>query len=129
MIKQMLVPTGRGPAYGVFAPAGAGKSTLLGTLGALGMPACGTASDVNVIVLIGERALEVREFIEMVPGPAGMVRSRRVHNTQRQRLAEAMAACALPPPVPAKLIHRSLYGHPFAAFAFFRGVPHAENRQ
>ncbi|RFP09342.1 EscN/YscN/HrcN family type III secretion system ATPase [Duganella sp. BJB488] len=61
-----MMTLGEGQRMGIFAPAGVGKSTLLGML------ARGTECDVNVIVLIGERGREVREFIELVLGPQGM---------------------------------------------------------
>ncbi len=53
-----LLTIGLGQRVGIFAPAGGGKSTLLGML------TRGSASDVNIIVLVGERGREVREFIE-----------------------------------------------------------------
>jgi ATP synthase in type III secretion protein N len=82
-----LTTLGEGQRMGVFAPAGVGKSTLLGML------ARGTASDVNVIVLIGERGREVREFMEMVLGPAGMARSVVVCATSdRSSIERAKAA-------------------------------------
>ena len=82
-----LATLGEGQRMGVFAPAGVGKSTLLGML------ARGTASDVNVIVLIGERGREVREFIEMVLGPEGMARSVVVCATSdRSSIERAKAA-------------------------------------
>lgn len=64
-----LLTLGEGQRMGIFAPAGVGKSTLMGML------ARGTACDINVIALIGERGREVREFIELILGEAGMARS------------------------------------------------------
>ncbi|WP_284700834.1 type III secretion system ATPase SctN [Robbsia betulipollinis] len=61
-----MMTLAEGQRLGIFAPAGAGKSTLLGML------ARGTDCDVNVIVLIGERGREVREFIELILGEEGM---------------------------------------------------------
>ncbi|WP_153099968.1 FliI/YscN family ATPase [Paraburkholderia hayleyella] len=82
-----LATIGEGQRVGLFAPAGVGKSTLLGML------ARGTACDVNVIVLLGERGREVREFIERVLGPAGMARSVVVCATaERSALERARAA-------------------------------------
>ena len=46
-----------------------GKSTLLGQI------ARSTEADINVVVLIGERGREVREFIERDLGPDGLARS------------------------------------------------------
>ncbi|MFC6839781.1 type III secretion system ATPase SctN [Xanthomonas theicola] len=68
-LVDALATVGEGQRLGIFAPAGVGKSTLLG------MFARGTRCDVNVIVLIGERGREVREFIEFILGEQGMARS------------------------------------------------------
>jgi type III secretion protein N (ATPase) len=64
-----VLTVGEGQRVGIFAAAGGGKSTLLGML------ARGAAADVNVIVLVGERGREVREFIEDNLGPEGLRRS------------------------------------------------------
>jgi type III secretion protein N (ATPase) len=60
---------GEGQRVGIFAGAGGGKSTLLGML------ARGAEADVNVIVLVGERGREVREFVEDSLGVEGLRRS------------------------------------------------------
>lgn len=82
-----LITFGEGQRIGVFAAAGVGKSTLMGML------ARGTRCDVNVIVLIGERGREVREFIELILGPQGMRRSVVVCATSdRSSIERAKAA-------------------------------------
>ncbi|MFP4061626.1 MAG: FliI/YscN family ATPase [Halochromatium sp.] len=63
------VTVGSGQRLGMFAAAGGGKSTLLGML------ARGTQADCNVIVLVGERGREVREFIQDNLGAEGLARS------------------------------------------------------
>jgi flagellum-specific ATP synthase len=64
-----LIPCGRGQRLGIFAGSGVGKSTMLS------MIARGTAADISVICLIGERGREVREFLENDLGPEGLARS------------------------------------------------------
>jgi len=82
-----MMTLGEGQRMGIFAPAGVGKSTLLGML------ARGTECDVNVIVLIGERGREVREFIELVLGQAGMKKTVVVCATSdRSSIERAKAA-------------------------------------
>jgi len=64
-----LLTCGRGQRVGLFAGSGVGKSTLLGEI------ARNAVSDVNVIVLVGERGREVRPFLEDCLGEAGLRRS------------------------------------------------------
>ncbi|MCH2155180.1 MAG: FliI/YscN family ATPase [Opitutales bacterium] len=64
-----FTPLGVGQRVGIFAGSGVGKSTLLG------MIARGSAADVNVIALVGERGRELREFIEQDLGEEGMKKS------------------------------------------------------
>ena len=59
----------QGQRLGLFAGSGVGKSTLLAML------TRGTACDVVVLALVGERGREVREFIESELGPDGLARS------------------------------------------------------
>jgi flagellum-specific ATP synthase len=64
-----LLTCGKGQRMGIFAGSGVGKSTLLGEI------ARNTASDVNVLALVGERGREVRHFLEDCLGPEGLRRS------------------------------------------------------
>jgi ATP synthase in type III secretion protein N len=81
-----VLTVGEGQRVGVFAAAGGGKSTLLGML-ARG------AADINVIVLVGERGREVREFIEDNLGPEGLRKSVLIVATSdRPALERARAA-------------------------------------
>jgi flagellum-specific ATP synthase len=59
----------QGQRMGLFAGSGVGKSTLLS------MMIRGTACDVVVLALVGERGREVREFLEDDLGPAGLARA------------------------------------------------------
>jgi type III secretion protein N (ATPase) len=86
-IIDALLTLADGQRMGIFAPAGVGKSTLMGML------ARGTQCDVAVIALIGERGREVREFIEIIMGEAGMARSVVVCATSdRSSIERAKAA-------------------------------------
>lgn len=88
-----LLSVGNGQRVGIFAGSGVGKSTLLS------MIARGTAADVNVIALVGERGREVREFIERDLGPEGLARSVVVVATSDQpaliRTKAALVATAV----------------------------------
>jgi FliI/YscN family ATPase len=88
-----LLTCGRGQRVGVFGGSGVGKSTLLG------MMARGTAADLTVIALVGERGREVRTFIERDLGPEGLRRSIVVVSTSDtpplMRLRAAHAATAI----------------------------------
>ncbi len=64
-----LLTVGKGQRLGIFAGSGVGKSTLLGEVARV------SSADVNVLVLVGERGREVREFIEESLGPEGLARS------------------------------------------------------
>ena len=88
-----LLTLGRGQRVGIFAGSGVGKSTLLGML------ARGTAADVTVIALIGERGREVRDFIEHDLGldalPRCVVVASTGDNPAAMRLCAARAATAI----------------------------------
>jgi flagellum-specific ATP synthase len=82
-----LLTCGKGQRVGIMAGSGVGKSMLLG------MMARFTGGDVNVISLIGERAREVREFIERDLGEEGMRKSVVVVSTaDTSPLAKVRAA-------------------------------------
>jgi flagellum-specific ATP synthase len=72
-----FVPCGRGQRLGVFGGSGVGKSTLLG------MMARGTAADVIVMALVGERGREVGEFLEVL-GEEGRRRSVIIASTSNE---------------------------------------------
>lgn len=73
-----ILTTGKGQRVGIFAGAGVGKSTLLG------MIARNSVADINVIVLIGERGREVREFLINDLGEEGLARSVVIVSTSDQ---------------------------------------------
>ncbi|MBQ17943.1 MAG: EscN/YscN/HrcN family type III secretion system ATPase [Planctomycetaceae bacterium] len=89
-----LMTCGQGQRLGILAGSGLGKSTLLGQL------ARSSTADVNVVVLVGERGREVREFLERDLGPEGLKRCVVVAATSdesallRQRAAFLGAAVA-----------------------------------
>lgn len=65
-VIDSLLSLGKGQRIGLFAGSGVGKSSLLGML------ARGTQAPVKVIAMIGERAREVREFVEDQLGADGL---------------------------------------------------------
>jgi flagellum-specific ATP synthase len=68
-VLDTLTTVGKGQRLGLFAGSGVGKSSLLS------MIARGTAAEVSVIALVGERGREVREFLEDDLGAEGLARS------------------------------------------------------
>jgi FliI/YscN family ATPase len=64
-----MLSCGKGQRLGIFAGSGVGKSVLMGQM------ARSSTADVNVVVLVGERGREVREFLEKDLGPKGLARS------------------------------------------------------
>ena len=87
-----FITCGRGQRLGIFGGSGVGKSTLIG------MMARGTAADMTVLALVGERGREVGEFIEVL-GEEGLRRAVVVVSTSDQspllRIRAAMAATAV----------------------------------
>jgi flagellum-specific ATP synthase len=83
---------GRGQRIGIFGGSGVGKSTLLG------MMARGTAADLTVLALVGERGREVGEFLEVI-GEEGRKRSVMVVSTSDQspllRIRAVLSATAV----------------------------------
>ena len=82
---------GRGQRVGIFGGSGVGKSTLIG------MMARGTAADLTVLALVGERGREVGDFLETLGD--GLKRSVVVVTTSDQspllRIRAALAATAI----------------------------------
>jgi FliI/YscN family ATPase len=68
-VIDALLTCGKGQRLGIFSGSGVGKSTLLGQM------AQASSADVNVIMLVGERGREVREFLERDLGPHGLAKS------------------------------------------------------
>jgi type III secretion protein N (ATPase) len=87
-----LLTLGEGQRIGLFAGSGVGKSTLLGAI------ARGTAADVVVVALVGERGREVGEFLEHSLGKEGRKKSIVVVSTSDapalERLRAAQVATA-----------------------------------
>ncbi len=83
---------GRGQRVGIFGGSGVGKSTLIG------MMARGTAADMTVLALVGERGREVGEFLEIL-GEEGLRRAVVLVSTSDQspllRIRAALAATAV----------------------------------
>ena len=87
-----FVTCGRGQRVGIFGGSGVGKSTLIG------MMARGTAADMTVLALVGERGREVNEFLEVL-GEEGLRRAVVLVSTSDQspllRIRAALAATAV----------------------------------
>jgi flagellum-specific ATP synthase len=92
-VIDSLLTCGRGQRVGLFGGSGVGKSTLLG------MMARGTAADIVVMALVGERGREVRSFLEHDLGAEGLARSVVVVSTSDSpplmRMRAAYAATAI----------------------------------
>lgn len=65
-VIDAFMPFGKGQRVGIFAGSGIGKSTLLG------MMTRHSRSDINVVVLVGERGREVKEMVEYDIGEEGL---------------------------------------------------------
>lgn len=87
-----FVTCGRGQRIGIFGGSGVGKSTLIG------MMARGTAADMTVLALVGERGREVGEFLEVL-GEEGLKRAVVIVSTSDQspllRIRAALSATAV----------------------------------
>jgi flagellum-specific ATP synthase len=83
---------GLGQRVGIFGGSGVGKSTLIG------MMARGTAADLTILALVGERGREVGEFLEVL-GEEGLRRAVVIVSTSDQspllRMRAALAATAV----------------------------------
>jgi flagellum-specific ATP synthase len=87
-----FVTCGRGQRIGIFGGSGVGKTTLIG------MMARGTAADLTILALVGERGREVGDFLEVL-GEEGLRRAVVVVSTSDQspllRLRAALGATAI----------------------------------
>jgi flagellum-specific ATP synthase len=87
-----FITCGRGQRIGIFGGSGVGKTTLIG------MMARGTAADLTILALVGERGREVGEFLEVL-GEEGLRRAVVLVSTSDQspllRLRAALAATAV----------------------------------
>ena len=92
-VMDGLLTLGTGQRIGIFSGSGVGKSTLLG------MIARYAVADINVIVLVGERGREVKDFVERDLGEEGLKKSVLVIATSDQpallRLKCAMTGTAI----------------------------------
>jgi flagellum-specific ATP synthase len=83
---------GRGQRVGIFGGSGVGKSTLIG------MMTRGTAADMTVLALVGERGREVGDFLEVL-GEEGLKRAVVIVSTSDQspllRIRAALSATAV----------------------------------
>lgn len=88
-----MLTCGRGQRMGIFGGSGVGKSTLIG------MMTRGTAADLTVLALVGERGREVREFLEDALGEEGRRRAVVVVSTSDQspllRVRAGLAAATI----------------------------------
>jgi len=84
---------GRGQRLGIFGGSGVGKSTLIG------MMARGSAADLTVLALVGERGREVRDFLENAIGEEGRRKSVVIVSTSEQspllRIRAALGATSI----------------------------------
>jgi len=91
-VLDALLTVGRGQRVGIFGGSGVGKSTLIG------MMTRGTAADMTVLALVGERGREVGDFLEVL-GEEGLKRAVVIVSTSDQspllRIRAALSATAV----------------------------------